>query len=383
MDHPRHSLRQGRRGRSRRSPAPLVDAANIVVHFAAETHVDRSIANAGEFITTDVYGTFVLLEAARQAPGPAPVRPDLDRRGLRQRARTGRAARPTNSGRATPIRRARPAPIGSRTATGRPTSVPVDHHARIEQLRAQPVPREGDPALHHQRDRRHPACRSTATACNERDWLHVSDHCRALDVVIEAGASGEVYNVGGGNHVRNIDLTQRILELVGKPESLIQPGRRSARPRPPVLARHDEAPERSAGSRRSRSTGGLARNRRLVPPERVVVAPDQGRRSGVPRVLRRRSTATAAPDACAWLVLPLVTGATGFAGSHLVEHLLANATRLSRRGHTAAAAAGVCRRLARALDCRRPARSARGHQRRSTALRPSVDLPLRRHRARR
>ena len=57
----------------------------------------------------------------------------------------------------------------------------------------------------------------------ERDWLHVADHCRAVDFLIEAGTSGEVYNVGGGNHERNIDLTKRILELVGKPESLIQP----------------------------------------------------------------------------------------------------------------------------------------------------------------
>jgi dTDP-glucose 4,6-dehydratase len=57
----------------------------------------------------------------------------------------------------------------------------------------------------------------------ERDWLHVTDHCRAIDMLIEAGASGEVYNVGGGNHVRNVDLTKRILSLVGKPESLIQP----------------------------------------------------------------------------------------------------------------------------------------------------------------
>jgi dTDP-glucose 4,6-dehydratase len=57
---------------------------------------------------------------------------------------------------------------------------------------------------------------------NERDWLHVLDHCRGLDVVIENGANGEVYNIGGGNHVRNVDLTRRILELVGKPESLIR-----------------------------------------------------------------------------------------------------------------------------------------------------------------
>jgi dTDP-glucose 4,6-dehydratase len=57
---------------------------------------------------------------------------------------------------------------------------------------------------------------------NERDWLHVLDHCRALDLLIAAGVPGEVYNIGGGNDVRNVDLTHRILQLAGKPESLIQ-----------------------------------------------------------------------------------------------------------------------------------------------------------------
>ena len=58
---------------------------------------------------------------------------------------------------------------------------------------------------------------------NERDWLHVSDHCRALDRLIDDGQSGEVYNIGGGNNVRNIDLTRDILVCSGKPESLIRP----------------------------------------------------------------------------------------------------------------------------------------------------------------
>jgi dTDP-glucose 4,6-dehydratase len=58
---------------------------------------------------------------------------------------------------------------------------------------------------------------------NERDWLHVDDHCRGIDLLIERGASGEVYNIGGGNQVKNVDLTHRILELVGKPPSLIKP----------------------------------------------------------------------------------------------------------------------------------------------------------------
>ena len=111
--------------------APLVrERANIVVHFAAETHVDRSILAAGDFIRTDVFGTFVLLEAARDAPAPAALRPDLDRRGLRQRRRRARAARPTNCGRAIRTRPARPAPIGSPTATGRPTACRSSSRAR-------------------------------------------------------------------------------------------------------------------------------------------------------------------------------------------------------------------------------------------------------------
>ena len=58
---------------------------------------------------------------------------------------------------------------------------------------------------------------------NVRDWLHVMDHCRAVDLLIERGTSGEVYNVGGGNEVSNVDLTHRILELTERPASLIHP----------------------------------------------------------------------------------------------------------------------------------------------------------------
>ena len=67
LDHPRHEFVRGDVADATVA-APLVKAAEIVVHFAAETHVDRSIMSAGAFITTDVFGTFVLLEAAREAP---------------------------------------------------------------------------------------------------------------------------------------------------------------------------------------------------------------------------------------------------------------------------------------------------------------------------
>jgi dTDP-glucose 4,6-dehydratase len=58
---------------------------------------------------------------------------------------------------------------------------------------------------------------------NVRDWLHVLDHCRALDLIVEHGVNGEVYNIGGGNEVKNIDLTREILTLTERPASLIVP----------------------------------------------------------------------------------------------------------------------------------------------------------------
>ncbi|OYV99101.1 MAG: hypothetical protein B7X11_05595 [Acidobacteria bacterium 37-65-4] len=58
---------------------------------------------------------------------------------------------------------------------------------------------------------------------NIRDWLHVEDHCRAIDLLISCGVAGEVYNIGGGNEVKNVDLTHQILALTGRPASLITP----------------------------------------------------------------------------------------------------------------------------------------------------------------
>ena len=58
---------------------------------------------------------------------------------------------------------------------------------------------------------------------NVRDWIHVEDHCSGVDAVIASGTPGQVYNIGGGNEWTNVDITRLILELTGKPESLIRP----------------------------------------------------------------------------------------------------------------------------------------------------------------
>ncbi len=220
QDHPRHTFVRGDVADAQVA-APLVRAANIVVHFAAETHVDRSIQSAGEFITTDVLGTFVLLEAARQAPGLRRfVQISTDEvygsvpEGASRETDELKPRNPYSASKAGADRLAYSyfATYGVPVIITRASNnygpyqfpekvIPLFVTNALDEI---PVPLYGD-------------------GLNERDWLHVLDHCRALDLLIEAGTDGEVYNVGGGNHVRNIDLTRRILSLAGKPESLIKP----------------------------------------------------------------------------------------------------------------------------------------------------------------
>jgi dTDP-glucose 4,6-dehydratase len=219
FEHPRHEFVKGDVA-DPAVAAPLVADSDIVVHFAAETHVDRSILSAGEFITTDVFGTFVLLEAARQAPhlgrfvqistdevyGSVPEGSSRETDELRPR-------NPYSASKAGADRLAYsyfatydvPVVITRASNNYGPNQFPekVIPLFVTNALDDIPLPLYGD-------------------GMNERDWLHVSDHCRAIDVVIERGVSGEVYNIGGGNQIRNADLTRRILQLLDKPESLIR-----------------------------------------------------------------------------------------------------------------------------------------------------------------
>jgi dTDP-glucose 4,6-dehydratase len=220
LDDPRHTFAKG----DITDPdiaAALVKASDIVVHFAAETHVDRSLMSAGEFITTDVFGTFVLLEAAREAPRLRRfIQISTDEvygnvaEGSSRETDELRPRNPYSASKAGADRLAYSywatynVPVVITRASNNygpfhfPEKViPLFITNAIDNL---PVPLYGD-------------------GQQERDWLHVSDHCCAIDRVIEAGEPGEVYNVGGGNHVKNIDLTKQILQLAGRTESLIQP----------------------------------------------------------------------------------------------------------------------------------------------------------------
>src|SRR5437762_5367082 len=200
-----------------------VDGSGVdaVVNFAAETHVDRSLMEAGTFIETDVHGVLVLLEEARKhAPSlkrfvqisTDEVYGSIDSGSLRETD----PLNPRNPYSASKAGGDRMAYAYAQTY-GLPVIVtrasnnfgPWQYPEKLIPLFVTnalddiPLPLYGDGG-------------------NIRDWLFVDDHCAAIDFLIERGENGEVYNVGGGNERENREITHKILQALGKPESLIK-----------------------------------------------------------------------------------------------------------------------------------------------------------------
>src|SRR5438034_9836255 len=195
---------------------------DVVVNFAAETHVDRSLMEAGTFIETDVHGVLVLLEEARKhAPNlkrfvqisTDEVYGSIEKGSF---AETD-ALNPRNPYSASKAGGDRMAYAYAQTY-GLPVIItrasnnfgPWQYPEKLIQLFVTnaidnlPLPLYGD-------------------GKNVRDWLFVDDHCAAIDFLIERGTNCEVYNVGGGNERENGDITRKILQILGKSESLIKP----------------------------------------------------------------------------------------------------------------------------------------------------------------
>jgi len=198
----------------------LMDGVDAVVHFAAETHVDRSNAAADEFLRTNVNGTFTLLESARErkvqrfvAIGTDEVYGSI----AKGAAREGDALNPSN-----PYSAAKAAADLLARAYWTTHRLPVlitrssnnfgpyQYPEKViplfitNALEDKPLPLYGD-------------------GKNVRDWLYVLDNCAAIDLVLRKGKDGEIYNIGGGHEVENVALTRQVLHLLGKPESLITP----------------------------------------------------------------------------------------------------------------------------------------------------------------
>jgi dTDP-glucose 4,6-dehydratase len=192
-----------------------------VVHFAAETHVDRSIMDAGEFVLTDVYGTFVLLDALKAAPDIEfflHVSTD-EVYGSREAGffKETDALNPSSPYAASKTGADRLA-YAYRVTFGLPVVIvrpsnnfgPYQYPEKFiplfvtNALEGQPLPLYGKGA-------------------NIRDWLYVQDNCRAIDLVARRGELGEAYNIGAGNEVQNIRVAEAICDLLGRPRSLITP----------------------------------------------------------------------------------------------------------------------------------------------------------------
>ena len=220
MDSPRHRFVKGDIG-DRNVSAPLVRESDVVINFAAETHVDRSLMAAGEFIQTDVHGTFVLLEAAREAARL--------RRFIQISTDEVYGSVPEGHSRETDELKPRNPYSASKAGADRLAysywatyNVPVVITRASNNYGPNQFPEKVIPLfITNAIDNR--SVPLYGDGLNVRDWLHVEDHCAGVDLLVDRGVNGEVYNIGGGNEVTNIDLTRRILSLVGRPESLIAP----------------------------------------------------------------------------------------------------------------------------------------------------------------
>jgi len=195
---------------------------DAVVNFAAESHVDRSIENPSVFLETNVMGTQVLLDACREFGGVRfhQVSTDevygdlpLDRPDLFFTEETPlHASSPYSASKASADLL-----CGAYQRTyGLPVTVSrCSNNYGPYQFPEKLIPLMISNAL---ADKPLPVY---GRGLNVRDWLYVKDHCAAIDLILRKGTSGQVYNVGGHNEMRNVDIVKKILFLLGKPESLI------------------------------------------------------------------------------------------------------------------------------------------------------------------
>jgi dTDP-glucose 4,6-dehydratase len=203
---------------------PLVDSLisegfDAVVNFAAESHVDRSITGPAEFITTDVFGTFTLLEACRKRHVKRYLQVSTDEvygsidEGSFTEESTIAPNSPYSASKAGAdlLVRAYYKTYGMPVLITRSSNNygPYQYPEKLiplfitNAIDDKKVPLYGD-------------------GLNVRDWLFVSDNCAGIDLVLQKGEPGQVYNIGGGQERTNREITTGILSALGKPESLIE-----------------------------------------------------------------------------------------------------------------------------------------------------------------
>ncbi len=196
-----------------------VQGMDAIVNFAAETHVDRSILEPGSFIQTDVYGTYVLLEAVKAHGIQRYIQISTDEvygsigQGSFTEASPVMPSSPYSASKAGSDMLVHsywktfhlPVIITRSSNNYGPYQYPEKLIPLFitNALEDKPLPLYGD-------------------GLNVRDWIYVTDNCAAVDLVLHRGQEGEIYNIGGGNERTNIEITEIILRELGKPKDLIK-----------------------------------------------------------------------------------------------------------------------------------------------------------------
>ncbi len=189
-----------------------------VINFAAETHVDRSIVDARAFVYTDIVGTHVLLEAVKEHQVKQYIQVSTDEVYGSIKQSSFKETDPLNP--SSPYAASKAGAdllVSSYTKTyGLPCTItrssnnygPYQHPEKL-------IPHFVTSAI---KDR---PLTVYGRGDNVRDWIHVHDNCKAIDLVRRKGKSGEVYNIGAGNERSNLEITKSILRLLGKPSTLM------------------------------------------------------------------------------------------------------------------------------------------------------------------
>ena len=202
---------------------------DFIINFAAESHVDRSIANPGIFVTTNVMGTVNLLQHAKEAWYDASQKKWKKGKKYIQVSTDevyGALGAEGFFTETTPINPHSPYSSSKASADhfvkafhdtyGMPVNITrCSNNYGPYQFPEKLIPLMIANAL---ADKSLPVY---GEGLNVRDWLYVEDHCKAIDLVLQKGRVGEVYNIGGHNEMRNIDIVKLICKELGKPESLI------------------------------------------------------------------------------------------------------------------------------------------------------------------
>jgi len=218
-DDPRYNFVQGDIRKRETVELTVKGGIDVIVNFAAETHVDRSIVEAGSFILTDVYGTFILLDVARKYDVAKFVQISTDevygsiQKGSFKETDILDPSSPYSASKAAAdhLARAFYKTYGLHVIITR-SSNNYGPYQYPEKL----IPKLIILALHGQ------GLPIYGDGKQVRDWIYVLDNCEAVDLISQRGEPGEIYNVASGNERANIEITKSVLRILNKSEDLIR-----------------------------------------------------------------------------------------------------------------------------------------------------------------